>query len=59
MALLALWVPAARRQARLRCWSAAFAEAFALPSGRLATPWTQLGRQVAAIRSRITIRRML
>ncbi|MCP4779798.1 MAG: hypothetical protein GY877_03370, partial [Hyphomicrobium sp.] len=50
MALLALWVPAARRQARLRCWSAAFATAFALPSGRLATPWTQLGRQVAAIR---------
>ncbi|MCP4779863.1 MAG: hypothetical protein GY877_03715, partial [Hyphomicrobium sp.] len=39
----------ARRQARLRCWSAAFAAAFALPSGRLATPWTQLGRQVAAI----------
>ncbi|MCP4780553.1 MAG: hypothetical protein GY877_07320 [Hyphomicrobium sp.] len=46
------------RQARLRCWSA-FAAAFALPSGRLATPWTQLGRQVAAIRSRLTIRRML
>ncbi|MCP4779847.1 MAG: hypothetical protein GY877_03620 [Hyphomicrobium sp.] len=45
--------------ARLRCWSAAFAAAFALPSGRLATPWTQLGRQVAAIRSRLTIRRML
>ncbi|MCP4781034.1 MAG: hypothetical protein GY877_09910, partial [Hyphomicrobium sp.] len=42
MALLALWVPAARRQARLRCWSAAFAAAFALPSSRLATPWTQL-----------------
>ncbi|MCP4781073.1 MAG: 4a-hydroxytetrahydrobiopterin dehydratase, partial [Hyphomicrobium sp.] len=40
MAPLALWVPAARRQARLRCWSAAFAAAFALPSGRLATPWT-------------------
>ncbi|MCP4780291.1 MAG: hypothetical protein GY877_05920 [Hyphomicrobium sp.] len=60
MALLALWVPAARRQARLRCWSAAaFAAAFALPSGRLATSWTQLGRQVAAIRSRLTIRRML
>ncbi|MCP4781687.1 MAG: hypothetical protein GY877_13395 [Hyphomicrobium sp.] len=35
MTLLALWVPAARRQARLRCWSAAFAAAFALPSGRL------------------------
>ncbi|MCP4779537.1 MAG: hypothetical protein GY877_01970 [Hyphomicrobium sp.] len=58
MALLALWVPAARRQARLRC-CAALAAAFALPSGRLATPWTQLGRQVAAIRSRLTIRRML
>ncbi len=38
---------------------AAFAAAFALPSGRLATPWTQLGRQVAAIRSRLTMRRML
>ncbi|MCP4779530.1 MAG: hypothetical protein GY877_01935 [Hyphomicrobium sp.] len=37
----------------------AFAAAFALPSGRLATPWTQLWRQVAAIRSRPTIRRML
>ncbi len=46
---------------RCDCGSALpfLAAAFASSGCRLGRPWTQFGRQVAAIRSRLTIRRML